>query len=447
MLKTLSVSDQELEFTVLKCILMRKDFHNYLFKLTEDDFYSHRMQDLFTYMASVVSEDGELEFSLLPGKFKTDRFYLPLVTQVPITSYFKKYFKKLKDLSNKRRLQRIAHDINIHIQEEKDAKDIKDIISYELSELYKYDEKLSSQNEEVDAEFQERMIDKSIPFIESGFTDIDDCIGGFMPSTFTVIAGAPTIGKTTLVLNMVNHVCKKLKKKVLFVSLEMSYIQLQAKLISSLTAVNSRKLINPRMRLSQDDLNKVNNGRKIIEEYNLYRMGDKETTTGTIEDEIRTIGDIDIVFIDYLQLLKPKYYINSRYDRITQVSNELKRLSRRYNIPIVCIASINRAASTRNTKRPQLSDLRDSGNIEYDVDTALLLHRESEVREHNPNKDKEMDAFLHEAEIHVAKNRFGESDMLIKLWWEPEYSRFRNVARVEPEPEQGEMEFLRKDIY
>ena len=120
-------------------------------------------------------------------------------------------------------------------------------------------------------------------------------------------------------------------------------------------------------------------------------------------------------------------------------------MSRKFSIPVVCVASINRAAATRSSKKPQLSDLRDSGNIEYDVDTALLLHRESEVREYNPSRDKVKDDFFHEAEVHVAKNRFGKTDINIQLWFEPEFSRFRNIARPTPEPIQVDLEFLREE--
>jgi replicative DNA helicase len=435
----LPISDKELEFTVLKCFLMEKGLQHNLFKLNEDDFYSIGTKELFTYMLSVVSEKEELDFSLLPRKYKIEPFYLPLMNQIPLVALFSEYFHRLKDISNRRKLQKMAQEINIKVEEGKKSDEIRSAVSDVLNGLYSPSIKSDDQNKEVDLEFKQRMMDKSIPFIETGFADIDDCIGGFMPSTFTVIAGAPTIGKTTLVLNMVNHACRNLKKNVMFVSLEMSYIQLQAKLISNLVTIDSRKLINPRRTLNSSDIDKVNVGRDILRGYKLYRLGDKDITTGSIEDELRRLGNIDILFVDYLQLLKPRFYINQRYDRVTQVSNELKRISRKFNIPVVCIASINRASANRETKRPRLSDLRDSGNIEYDVDTALLLHRESEVREYNPRKDENEQNFLHEAEVHIAKNRFGEADMLIKLWWEPEYSRFRNMARPEIEPVQSNM--------
>jgi replicative DNA helicase len=430
------IQDKDLEFTVLKSILMFPDLRQYVYKLNKDDFYSLKSQDLFEYMYNTIAEDLPLEFTLLPRNFKYDEYYLPLMNLVPLKSNFKLYFTQLKELSNRRALAKMSSEILIKVQEGRKSDSIVSHIQNNLVDLSVNNTGNSTQNKEIDDEFIKRMVQKDVPFIESGFTDIDDCIGGFMPSTFTIIGGAPTMGKTTLILNMVNHVCGKLNKKVLFVSLEMSYIQLQAKLIAAITKVDSRNIINPRRKLSENELQLVNKGRQIIEGYNLYRMGNIITTTATIEEELRIIGDVDIIFIDYLQLLQPRYFVNSRYDRITQVSNELKRLSRKLNIPIVCVASINRAPSTRNSKRPQLSDLRDSGNIEYDVDTALLLHRESELRDFNPNKDTSKEEFYHEAEIHVAKNRFGEADVLIKLWWDPSYSRFRNVARPVPEPEQ-----------
>lgn len=435
-LNRIPVHDEHLEFTILKSILMFPALQSYIYKLNTNDFYSIKMQSLFEFMYATIAEGMILDYPILPHKFKYDQYYLPLIELVPLKCHFKHYFKELKNLSDRRIFERLSGKLSNMVEEGRDSNRILDTVMDDLSELNGIDEGKSSQNAEIDKEFYDKMMEKNVSFVESGFNDIDDEIGGFMPSTFTVIAGAPMIGKTTLVLNMVNHVCSKLKKKVLFVSLEMSYIQLQAKLISSLVAVDSRNIINPRRNLSDKEKYLVNQGREILSTYQLFRMGDRLTTTANIEEEIKIIGDVDIIFIDYLQLLQPRYYVNSRYDRITQVSNELKRMSRKLNVPVVCVASINRAATTRQSKRPQLSDLRDSGNIEYDIDTALLLHRESEIRDFNPNKDTNRATFLNEAEVHVAKNRFGESDIKIKLWWEPSYSRFRNVARVIPDPEQ-----------
>ena len=435
-LNRMPVHDEDLEFTILKSILMFPGLQSYIYKLNTDDFYSVKMQSLFEFMYATIAEGLVLDYPILPHKFKYDQYYLPLIELVPLKSHFKSYFKELKNISNRRIFERLSYRLSNMVEEGRDSDGILNVVMNDIAELNSTDESKSSQNTEIDKEFHDKMIEKNVSFVESGFSDIDDEIGGFMPSTFTVIAGAPMIGKTTLVLNMVNHVCSKLKKRVLFVSLEMSYIQLQAKLISSLVAVDSRNIINPRRNLSDKEKYLINQGREIIGAYQLFRMGDRLTTTANIEEEIRLIGDVDIIFIDYLQLLQPRYYVNSRYDRITQVSNELKRMSRKLNVPVVCVASINRAATTRTSKRPQLSDLRDSGNIEYDIDTALLLHRESEIRDFDSNRDNSKETFLHEAEVHVAKNRFGESDIKIRLWWEPSYSRFRNVARVIPEPEQ-----------
>jgi len=429
-LKKLSAHDTELELTVLKCLIEFPGTREMIYNIAEDDFYSLKTQELFRYLYNAIEAKTNIDYLSLPLQFRTDTFFYPLINMMPLESSFPYYIEKLKEISNIRKLERISYDIKIMVEEKRPSDYMKDEIRRGIESLYNKSNKRSLQNETIDKEFYKRMVEKSVPYIESGFTDIDNIIGGFMPSTFTIIAGAPTIGKTTFALNMVTHICRKLQKSILFVSLEMSYIQLQAKLIAEITEIDSRNIINPRRYLSEEDKIKIDRAREIIAGYNLYRMGDKETTTGDIEDELKILGEVDIIFIDYLQLLSSKYYINNRYDRITQVSNELKKLSRKFDIPIVCIASINRAQHTRSDKRPMLSDLRDSGNIEYDIDTALLLHRESEIRPYNPNKDTSEEQYLHEAEVHVAKNRFGENDIITKLWYEPRYSKFKNISRI-----------------
>jgi len=432
MLDKLSMHNTELEFAVLKCLMQFPEYKDYIYRLTLEDFYSLSTQDLFKVIFGALDENKTIDLLTIPESYRKKYGVASIISgEIVMSHNFETYYKELKDIANKRRLEKVAYDIGIMIKEDRTSIYIKNEIENKMQNLYQACDTRVTQNAAVDEEFIEKMIKKSVRYIESGFVDIDNVIGGFMPSTFTIVAGAPTIGKTTLVLNMVNHICRFLKKKVLFVSLEMNYLQLQAKLVSQLTRVNSRYIINPRMSLNKEELVRIDKARGIIEGYELYRMGDKKTTVFDIEEELKERGDIDIVFIDYLQLLSVKSHIVSRYDRVTQISTDLKRMSRKFNIPIVCIASINRAKEGRANKVPLLSDLRDSGNIEYDIDTALLLHRETETRDYTSEVNSSQGEALPEAQVIVAKNRFGEADLCIKLLYEPRYSKFKNIYKEE----------------
>ena len=150
-----------------------------------------------------------------------------------------------------------------------------------------------------------------------------------------------------------------------------------------------------------------------------------------IEEAIKNLGEVDIIFVDYLQRLRAKGG-KDRYEKISAISSGLKTLATKYDIPVVTIASLNRAYSERANKEPALSDFRDSGNIEYDLDVALLLYRAGQYRE---------DAPIDEAKVIISKNRYGAANISIDLKFEPERSKF--YEREEHSIEEK----TRKDIY
>lgn len=158
-------------------------------------------------------------------------------------------------------------------------------------------------------------------------------------------------------------------------------------------------------------------------------MGVEGVSTYEIEDAIKTLGSVDVVFIDYLQRLKTKGG-KDMYEKISAISSALKTIAIKYDIPIVSIASINRAYSDRANKEPMLSDFR--GNIEYDLDVALLLYREAQYSYDIPSDN---------AKLIITKNRYGASNISINLSWRPERSKFYEQEKQRIEQKE------RKDIY
>ena len=246
----------------------------------------------------------------------------------------------------------------------------------------------------------------------TGFRKLDGLLGGFRKGSYNLIAGDRSIGKSRFILNIVNYICDVLKKKVLIVSLEMGHPEILGNLISLNSGIDSSILLNPSIKKSENEIIKINEARAKI--YNSYKLffDDHASRTDTflIEDLYNRIGGVDIIFIDYLGLLTPTIKGYSAYEVITNISRDLRSLSKRLQIPIVVISTLNRERLKRQDKRPNLSDLRDSGNIEYDVDLCLFLHREA-LDDYKSLKDNhipgQVDPADREVDLIVAKNRYG----------------------------------------
>lgn len=227
----------------------------------------------------------------------------------------------------------------------------------------------------------------------------------------------------------------------------MPYVEVQTKLVSELTGI-STKII--RSGVSDTNLlQRIFNASSKIAEYRLYRMGNEGSTVVDIENEIKNLENVDVVFIDYLQKIKPLDSKRSRYEQVTQISRDLKIIATKFNIPVVSVASINRSFVDRNDKKPRLSDFRDSGNVEYDIDVALLLYRRAQFEDSPYSGDdlteeqkKANLKFNQISEVIIAKNRYGKSNISIDMQWQPEQSRF-----VQPVKEVSYDRNRRKDIY
>ena len=160
----------------------------------------------------------------------------------------------------------------------------------------------------------------------------------------------------------------------------------------------------------------------------MHFLGEKEINTADIKAEIKELRNIDVIFIDYLQLLKPTFPGKSLYESTSNISRELKVLAMEFNIPFVVINSINRDYSNRNDYKPHISDLRNSGQLEYDADLVLMLHRPSMFREADTSKGEDKKTFENKAELIIAKNRFGESNLEIDFYFDGAKSSFKEQS-------------------
>lgn len=261
-------------------------------------------------------------------------------------------------------------------------------------------------------EFLEELSSKKDDCVKSGFKEIDERLGGFKPGELIIIAGRPGMGKTTFAINLIKNICYS-KKKVALFSLEMSESSIASKVVSFESKVLLNKILNSK--LDEKDWEKISAITERFKNYTLYVDDSSYVDANIIEEELEKIGKVDIIFVDYLQLIAGDAMIGAgRALEIAKITRHLRAIAKERGVPLVLLSQLSRANEGRTDKRPMLSDLRDSGAIEQDADKVLFLYRPGYYSEKDdPN----------ECEVIVSKNRCGDTGT-INLEWSGEYSLF-----------------------
>lgn len=258
----------------------------------------------------------------------------------------------------------------------------------------------------------------AIPGLTTGLPDLDKRILGMNPGELIFIAARPGMGKTSIALNIALAVAKSSEKAVAIFSLEMAREQLVSRMLAYEGLVNGKKLLTGN--LTAEDWRRIGEAASTISNTNMYVDDNPMLTVADMNAACRRVDNLGLVVIDYLQLMtsaggKQKYANESRTQVVSDISRMLKIMAKELNVPVVCLSQLSRASEGRSDKRPQLSDLRESGSIEQDADVVIGLYRDGYYNREcqNPNL----------AEAIVLKNRKGEVGP-IYLTWLPEYTAF-----------------------
>lgn len=267
--------------------------------------------------------------------------------------------------------------------------------------------------------------------IETGFKNLDRMTGGFKPYEMIVVGARPGRGKTALALNMAQHMLLN-GKKVGFFSLEMNAVSLVKRMLSSLSHVSLRKIINHTIEKSQYENEESAEQKQVMDAISIFLERDPKLFIQDIPNmrlldirsqarHMRRNHDVDIIFIDYIGLISVDNVRSSaqRHDEIALASRSLKQLARELEIPIVVLSQLNRDAEAKG--EPNLSSLRESGAIEQDADVVMFLHRESEIGEENQA--------IKEVKLILAKQRNGETGAMMLAFDGPVVT-FREQART-----------------
>ena len=260
---------------------------------------------------------------------------------------------------------------------------------------------------------------ESITGVPSGFTDLDQLTSGFQPSDLVIIAARPSMGKTSLVLNIAQHVGVKTGKTVGFFSLEMSKEQLFLRMLTAEARIDAHKFRGGF--LSESDYERLSHSLGVLAEAKVFI--DDTAAIGVLEmrakaRRLMAEHGLDLLIVDYIQLMQGRGRFENRTQELASISRSLKGLAKELNVPILMLSQLSRAPESRSDHRPQLSDLRESGALEQDADVVVFIFREDQYGATPDNENL--------AELIIGKQRNGPTG-LVKLAFTKQHTRFENL--------------------
>ncbi|PHR94768.1 MAG: replicative DNA helicase [Blastopirellula sp.] len=436
----------EAEMGVLGSIFLVPDvIDDILMVIKINDFYDESNKKLYEHMLDLHDSGRRIDMMLLREQLKLagdlefigGSAYLAKVAQsVPNAAHAVYYADIVKEKATNRNLISAATDILRDSYSESGksselvARAEQRIFSILDSEgdtsMATMNEVVTQSMERIDARLRGETNEDGVA---TGYTDLDDLLGGFHGSELLILAARPAMGKTALAMNIAENVVLQEKVPVMFVSLEMGAVELCDRLLCSVARVNGHRLRNGT--ISNEDRKRLVEKSAIVGEAPLFIDDSPSRTVSQIAAGARRIirkeGRLGLIIIDYLQLIEPDNANDPRQEQVAKIARRLKGLAREMKVPVLCLAQLNRQAEASKDNRPKLSHLRESGAIEQDADVVMFVHREEYYQ-----SPEDREQYEGKAEIIVAKQRNGPVDD-IKLTWLKDFTRFENAFDREPD--------------
>jgi replicative DNA helicase len=257
--------------------------------------------------------------------------------------------------------------------------------------------------------------------VSSGFSDLDRMTAGLHPAEMIIVAGRPSMGKTSFAMNMVESVAIRARQPVAVFSMEMPAEQRALRMLSSLGRVDAHRVRTGQ--LHDEDWPRITSAMHLLEDSSIYIDDTPALTPLELRTRARRLKrqhGLGLVVVDYLQLMQSPGAKDNRALEISEISRSLKALAKELSVPVIALSQLNRSLESRPNKRPVMSDLRESGAIEQDADVILFIYRDEVYNEDSPDKGK--------AEIIIAKQRNGPIGHLY-LAFLGAYTRFEDLAQ------------------
>ncbi|MEK7550339.1 MAG: replicative DNA helicase [Patescibacteria group bacterium] len=387
---------QEAEESVLGAMLLDRDAVIAVAEfLHPEDFYDDKLKEIFQACITLYEERTPIDVLTVTEKLKKRKiikevggagYLAELTNKVPTAAHVEHYGRIVKDLSTKRLLMTAASKlVDASFDESLTASETLDRAETEVFALSQRHltgvftavrEALSDSFDRLDELHKQGEGLRGVP---TGFNDLDDALAGMQKSNLLILAARPGIGKTSLALNIAQNVALKFKKPVGFFSLEMSREELVDRLLVAQADIDAWKLKTGK--LDEDDFTKLSNAMGELAEAPLYIDDTPALSVLEMRTKARRLQvehGLDLIIVDYLQLARSRH-LENRVQEVTEIAEGLKNIARELKIPVMGLSQLNRSVENRGgSKKPQLSDLRESGGIEQTADVVMFLWREED---------------------------------------------------------------------
>ena len=408
--------DEELERAMLYYLIFEQEQYS----LSEEDFVNERNKKIIRAINELKAENKEISMLTIKSKIKANGKqvldYIISLGDFIRTSSAENVYNSLMELSKKRKLLSVLQTKLQEVLECESVNILAEDIKTQINNIVQVNEKTETFVQKVVntlGAIESNYNNRNDYSLYTGITDLDDKILGLHNQEFTVIGARPGVGKTTLALQIAQNIARK-GKEVTIISLEMSDTQLIQKLIASKARINSYKM--RRGTLEEADFEKIRDVSEDISNLPITLIS-RATTIQKIKTTIRKLknkNQLDLVIIDYIQLIKNNKKLPSREQEVADITRTLKLLSLELDIPIIGLCQLNRNATKAE---PTLADLRESGSIEQDADNVWFLYQE-----------KEDESNVVDVTLKIAKQRAGEIGK-VNLKFNKPNSEFTGVMR------------------
>ncbi len=398
--------------------------------------------------------------------------YLARLAGAAVASFAARdYAQMIYDLAIRRELIKLGRDIAEKAARVDVTSEPKEQIVEAEQALYKLGEQgqaetgfrsfLRAVTEAVDVANAAYQREGGLAGLATGLTDLDQKLGGLHRSDLLILAGRPSMGKTSLATNMAFNIARRYRRGRLpdgtegavdggvvgFFSLEMSSEQLASRILSEAAEVPSQLI--RRGDLTEEEFRRFVDAAKELESCPLYIDDTPALPISQLAARARRLKrthGLDVLFVDYLQLVRPATARDSRVNEVSEITQGLKAIAKELDIPVVALSQLSRQVEAREDKRPQLSDLRESGSIEQDADVVMFVFREEYYKEREKPADHDLDAMakwqdemerVHgKAEVIIGKQRHGPIGT-VELSFEGQFTRFGNLAKPHQRGAEG----------
>lgn len=438
----------EAEQCLLGCLMLDKDaISKVIDSVRAEDFYKGIHQDIYQVMIDLYAKSDPIDIVSVSSKLKErnrledsggSAYLTSLINSVPTATHVANYGKLVRHKKILRDLISASEEIGLSAFNEAEEVDI--LLDKAEKAVFGIGQRSLSQAfvpiKDILSDTFERLDELSkyqgsMRGIPTGFKDLDNMLGGLQKSDLIVLAARPSMGKTSLALDIARNAAIMANQPVGLFSLEMSKDQLADRLLASLANINLWNFRNGR--LNQDDYSRIQHAMGSLSEAPLY-IDDAGSVNmlqmRAMARRLQASKGLSLIVIDYLQLMEPMNKFASPVQQVTENSRALKMLAKELNVPVLVLSQLSRAVEARVPQIPRLADLRESGAIEQDADVVIMIYREDKYNENSLNKNI--------AKILVEKHRNGPTGG-IDLYFDDNRASFRNLDRNDYTPETGSL--------